>query len=580
VKENRNQWQEQLGGAKGSAPGTSGRGRPRSAVAVVAAVAATLGVVLAASAVSGAAATGGVAIPAIADAAVSGGDVSGLAGPAAAGSSPRVPKLAWRPCDGSFQCATARVPLDYRHPGGVKVSIALIRHLATDPAHRLGSLFVNTGGPSLQIDLFPQEIYPALPAAIEARYDIVTWDPRGFGHSTAVKCFPSDAAENAFFAGTPAFPAGAAQDAAYERTFARFGQLCGQRNGSLLDHDTSADVARDLDLLRQAAGDPVLNYLGISYGTGIGEVYANLFPGQVGHMLLDASLDPVTWSSFNEAPVSLRDGTAQAAASGMNGFLTLCGQASTSACAFSAGSPAATRAKWNTLLARLLRHPVTIGSPAQAVTYADVIAALPPLQTADWPQEAAMLQQAWTASGGTAAPATGTSPAGSGSPALRAGGSGSPTVPFAYNGVEQSLAVTCADSSNPRSPGAYPAIAKSAAARFGGFGALETWADEPCADWPGNGAQDRYTGPWNRPTAKPILVFGNTGDVAVNYKDSVAAARDLGDARLLTINQFGHTEALNPDTCATNYEVRYMLTGALPPAGTVCQADSTPFPAT
>jgi pimeloyl-ACP methyl ester carboxylesterase len=459
---------------------------------------------------------------------------------------------------------------------------------------------VNTGGPSLQVDLFPDQILPALPAAIEARYDIVTYDPRGFGHSTAIKCFPSDAAENAFFAGTPAFPVGAAQQAAYERTFARFDALCGQRNGSLLDHDTSADVARDMDLLRQAVHDPVLNYLGVSYGTGIGEVYANLFPGKVGHMLLDASLNPVIWSSEDQAlPVSLRDGMAQAAANGMNGFLTLCGQASTSGCAFSAGSPPATRAKWRTLLARLLRHPVTIGGPAQTITYADVIAALPPLQTADWQQEAAVLQQVWTASGSAPAPApaaTGSSPAasaGSGSPAVHAGsvatlaksgpasaaGSGSRTLPFAYNGEEQSVAVVCSDSANPRNAADYPAIAKSAAARFGGFGALATWADEPCAQWPGNGSRDRYTGAWNRPTANPVLVFGNNGDVAVNYMDSVAAARDLGDARLLTINQFGHTEALNPSTCATNYEASYMLTGALPPVGTVCQADTSPFPA-
>jgi len=509
-----------------------------------------------------------------------------------------VPELAWTPCDGNLQCAKARVPLDYRQPGGAKISIQLIRHLATDPAHRIGSLFVNAGGPLAQVDLFPDEVLPALPAAVEARYDVVTFDPRGFGHSTAIKCFPSGAAESAFFANTPVFPVGAAQQAAYERTFARFGALCGQRNGSLLDHDTSADVARDMDLLRQAVHDPVMNYLGVSYGTGIGEVYANLFPGKVGHMLLDASLDPVTWSSDDQAlPVPLRDGTAQAAAQGMTGFLTLCGQASTSGCAFSAGSPPATRAKWHALLDRLLQHPVTIGSPAQTITYASLIAALPPQQTADWQREAALLQQVWMASGSAPAPAAaGGSPAasaGSGSPAVRAGGvatpaesgpasaagSGSPTLPSAYTGEEQSAAVVCSDSSNPRNAAAYPAIAKSAAARFGGFGTLETWADEPCAQWPGNGSQDRYTGVWNRPTANPILVFGNTGDVAVNYKDSVAAARDLGDARLLTINQFGHTEALNPNTCATNYEVSYMLTGALPPVGAVCQADAPPFPA-
>ena len=519
-----------------------------------------------------------------------------------------VPKLAWKPCGGGMQCATARVPLAYRQPGGAKITIQLIRHLATDPAHRIGSLFINIGGPTQQVDVFPEEVYPAVPAAIRARYDIVTFDPRGFGHSTPIRCFSSEAAEAAFFAGTPfvsgtppfftgtpGFPVGAAQWAAYERTFARFDALCGQRNGPLLDHDTSADNARDMDLLRQAVHDPVLNYYGISYGTGLGEDYANLFPGKVGHMLLDASLDPVTWSSTDGTlPVQLRDGDGEAVAKGMTGFLTLCGQASTSSCAFSAGSPAATRAKWSTLLARLQRHPVTIGSPPQAVTYASVITAAPPGQAAQWPQEAAELQQDWIASG-TGTTAAGSSavaqaasgrgnPAGSGpapgsvSPAAAAGTS-SPALPPAYNGIEQLYALLCDDTSNPRNPGSYPAIARNAARSLGGFGPEEAWLDEPCAQWPGNGAQDRYTGPWNRPAAHPVLVFGNTGDPFVNYRDSVAAARDLGNARLLTINQFGHSEALNPDACATSYKVSYLLTGALPPAGTVCQADAPPFPA-
>lgn len=559
VTDNRNRLRDRAGGespagSRAGRFGRPGRGQRRAAFTVVAAGAAAFGAMLAVPASFG---PGRPGLAATSDAALSGGE------PARAAAS-GVPRLAWTSCDDGLQCATAQVPLNYRQPGGVKIRIQLIRHLATDRAHRIGSLFVNSGGPSPQVDVFTDEIYPALPAALRERYDIITFDPRGFGHSTAIRCFSSAAAENAFFAKLPAFPVGPAQEAAWERTFARLGALCGERNGRLLDHDTSADVARDMDLLRRAVGDPVMNYIGVSYGTGIGEVYANLFPGKVGHMLLDASLDPLTWSSSDGAlPVSLRDGTARAAAKGMNGFLTLCGQASTSACAFSAGSPAATRAKWNTLLDRLRRHQVTIGPPAQAITYADVIAASPPQQTAQWPQAAAELQLAWTASGkGTAG--TGTS---------------SSALPSAYNGAEQSLALKCADSSNPRSPRRYPAIARNAAVRFGGFGALQTWDDEPCAQWPGNGAHDRYTGPWNRPTANPVLVFGNTGDTAVSYRDSVAAARHLGDARLLTIDQFGHTEGLNPDTCAASYEVGYMLTGALPPAGTVCKADGPPFPA-
>jgi pimeloyl-ACP methyl ester carboxylesterase len=159
-------------------------------------------------------------------------------------------------------------PLNYRDPRGA-ISIALIRHLATGPARRLGSLFFTGGDPNEQIESFVAG-FGQFPAAIRARYDIITFDPRGFGSSTAVRCFPTAAAENQFLAGLPPFPVGARQDAAWEQTWARFDARCAERGGSLLDHDTTADVARDMNLLREAVGAPALNYIGLSYGTGLG----------------------------------------------------------------------------------------------------------------------------------------------------------------------------------------------------------------------------------------------------------------------------------------------------------------------
>ena len=178
-----------------------------------------------------------------------------------------VPVLHWRSCDGGFQCATARVPLSYRDPRGAMISIAVVRHLATDPARRAGTLFFNSGGPTQQIEDLVNG-FGQLPATLTARYDIITFDPRGFGYSTAVRCFPTMAAESKFlggmlFDGVPVFPVGARQDAAWVRTWARFDARCAQRNGSLLDHDTTADVARDMNLLREAVGAPVLNYIGL-----------------------------------------------------------------------------------------------------------------------------------------------------------------------------------------------------------------------------------------------------------------------------------------------------------------------------
>jgi pimeloyl-ACP methyl ester carboxylesterase len=501
---------------------------------------------------------------------------------AAGSATPPVPVLHWRSCDGRFQCATARVPLSYRDPRGATISIAVVRHLATDLARRIGTLFVNLGGPQEQIEPFVAG-FGGFPAAIAARYDIITFDPRGFGYCTAVRCFPTMAAESKFlgglsFGGVPVFPVGARQEAAAVRTWARFDARCARRNGSQLDHDTTADVARDMNLLRQAVGSPVLNYIGLSYGAGLSATYANLFPATTGRMVLDGNLNPVAWTHPDGVlPTFLRQGTDQASAAVMRAFLDLCGKTTTSACAFSARTPAATRAKWATLLRRLRRHPVTIGTPPQTYTYATAVTvqAVQLGTVSWWPSAASVLQQLWVASA-AGRPST---PA---SPATRAQASPPATAatapPAVYTGFEQLLAVICSDSPNPRDPAAYPAAARRAYTRSGAFGRQKTWFLVACADWPAAAAQDRYSGPWNRPTASTILLIGNTGDPETPYYGSVAMSRDLARARLLTVDEYGHTETSNPDTCATDYENRYLLTGALPPPRTVCKQHAAPFP--
>jgi pimeloyl-ACP methyl ester carboxylesterase len=542
-------------------------GLPAASTAMLAAAGRAAGRFPRPAAVSAAAVLLAAVLAPAAFSAVAAAPAAGGSGPAA----PPVPVLHWRSCYGGFQCATARVPLSYRDPRGAAISIAVVRHLATDPARRVGTLFFNAGGPAEQIEGFVTG-FGQLPAAFTARYDIITFDPRGFGYSTAVRCFPTMAAESkflggVFFGGLPVFPVGARQDAAWVRTWARFDARCAQRNGSLLDHDTTADVARDLNLLREAVGAPALNYLGVSYGTGLGATYANLFPGATGHMVLDANLNPVAWTRPDGVPTFLSQGTDQAAAASMRAFLDLCGKAATSACAFSAGTPAATRAKWATLLRRLCRHPVTIGSPPQTYTYADVVVSVPLATVSQWPAGARWLQQLWAASSAGRPPAAASVPVTAAS-----------VLPAVYTGWEQTLAVLCSDSPNPRDPAAYLAAGRRAYARSGAFGLEQPWKTEACADWPAAAAQDRYSGPWNRPTATTILILGNTGDPILPYQNSVAMSRDLAHARLLTVDGYGHSEAGNPSACATNYEIRYLLTGALPPPRTVCKENATPFP--
>ncbi len=517
---------------------------------------------------------------------------------------PTVPVLSWRPCDNGFECATAAVPLDYDDPGGRTIDIAVIRHAAADPARRIGSVFFNPGGPGGSGTVALPLFYTRFPQQVRDRFDVVSFDPRGVGDSTAVQCYPSLAAEQQALTGLPAaFPAGPAETQTWFRLYAAFGQACGDRQPGLLPHLSTANVAKDMDLLRQAVGDRRLNYIGVSYGTYLGATYANLFPRNVRALVLDGNIDPVaaTTGRGDEArrlAVTLRFHQDEGMATTLQAFENLCGAADAATCAFSAGSPAATRAKYMTLLQRLRAHPVTIG--AQTYTY-DVVVGLtgqllyatePTPGLPGWQGLAVFLQQLWTAgaeppgtSSPQAAPASATAPPlapapGNGLgplPPLRPSRAAAPAAPSApYTGLEQQFAITCSDTPNPRDPGSYPAQAAFAFNRSGDFGLWRTWAIEPCSTWPAMDA-DRYTGPWNRPTAGPILVVGNTIDPGTPYLNSLIMLRELNRARLLTVDGYGHSAFLNKSTCADAYQSAYLIDGALPPPGTICRQDRRPF---
>jgi pimeloyl-ACP methyl ester carboxylesterase len=506
---------------------------------------------------------------------------SGTAG--AAGAAGTVPPIAWHRCPpgsagrmaAGFLCATVAAPLDYRDPSGPKISLAVVEHVATGPG-RPGVIFFNPGGPSGPGTVQLPAWIGFWPKQLLREYDVVSWDPRGTGASTAVQCFPSAAAESAFLGKYALFPAGPGQQGGYIRRWREFGKICAISNGALLRHVSTADTARDLNLLRQALGQPKLNYLGISYGTFLGATYANLFPRRVGRMVLDGNVPPQAWTNTgrpNSAPSTyLRIGSDKAAAKALEAFLRICGQRSIQACAFSAGSPAATKAKWDALLARLGRAPITLGG--NAYTYAEVVTnvsfalsfvqpfstPVPGNNALGWSGAAQGLQQLWMARAGTAAARPGTPP----SAAQR------------YGGVEQGYAIQCNEAPSPPAS-AYPGLQRLVLRRSGAIGLPDLWTlDEPCATWPVRG-QDTYTGPWNARTS-PILVIGNTTDPFIPLRDAIAMTRQLANARLLVVRGYGHTAFLNPSTCAATYMTAYFQTGALPPKGTVCHQNLPPFP--
>ena len=508
--------------------------------------------------------------------------------PASAQGAPSIPVLQWTPCTGAdqagFECGAAQVPLDYANAAGPSINLSVVRHASTDPAQRIGTLFFNPGGPGGQGTKDLPDWISLFSPTMQARFDLISWDPRGIGDSTAVQCFANQNDEANFFDGVPqeAFPVGQVEKAAWLRRFAAFGRICLERNGALLSHTSTADTARDMDLLRQAVGERTLNYLGTSYGTFLGAVSANLFPNNVRAMILDGNLTPSLYTSDGDPNVelssALRFGTDQGISESLSAFLDLCGEAGPAKCTFSTGDVPGTRARFDTLLRRLKRAPIEIGGIT--FTYALLLKSLEgkffttrpePGGLSGWVGASSLLtvvSNAVTAVGASAPAPT------------AAAASSQPSLPLGaeqkYVSNWQSLTVECGDSPNPRPPAKFLALDRSAYALYGPIGVVDLWADEPCASWPVRAA-DQYVGPWNHPTPNPILLIGNTYDPSTPYKNSIGMAGELAKARVLTVDGYGHTVLLNPSRCAQRFEDDYLVNLSLLPEGTVCEQDQQPF---
>src|ERR1022692_2431302 len=207
----------------------------------------------------------------------------------------------WRACGGGnpgLQCASLRVPLDYSHPSGRKITPALSEVPATaPPSQRQGILLVNPGGPGGSGLAMAGFVAQGLSPAVAARYDIIGFDTRGVGASVpALHCDP------AFFARErPNYiPANAAAERVLIGRAKSYAADCEQKYGWLLPYMTTQKIPRDPDSLPAALGQQKISYFAYSYGTYIGQVYATLFPDRVRHMVLDSTVDPAgVWYADN-----------------------------------------------------------------------------------------------------------------------------------------------------------------------------------------------------------------------------------------------------------------------------------------
>lgn len=461
-------------------------------------------------------------------------------------------QVAWEPCSdsGSHQCATIEVPVDYTRPTGDTFELALRKVPALEPAQRIGSLFINPGGPGGSGIQYAQFASLVFSKELRSAYDIVGFDPRGIGDSDAVACL-TDAEIDALFAADPT------PDTAAERTrlLAAWGAAtdgCAKRGGDRVLHMSSTEVARDLDVMRALVGDPKLNYFGVSYGTFLGALYADLFPQRVGRFVLDSAVSP------NQTDLQKLGYDVQGFESSIAAFVDWC--VAQDDCALGT-DPAKAEQQIVDLLDRIDRTPLTTSKPGL------------PTVGEGWIGFAIFMclysEETW--------------------PTLNKGltqaieeGRGDALVSLAFSVVSRSskggyadssylhamIPVRCADW--PRTPDtpsfrtqreklqdAHPLWARLTGELF-----------DNCSEWPGEARKP--SGTKLGVGAAPILVIGNLRDPATPIGGTEQLAADLDSATLVTSDSDGHGAYYSGDSCVDGVVDDYLIQGTVPPARKAC----------
>lgn len=439
----------------------------------------------------------------------------------------------WQVC-GEALCAKVLAPLDWDDPASAAVELAVLKVPSADPTH--DPLFVNPGGPGAGGTDFALQFQPD---HWRGR-DVIGWDPRGTGNSTHVVCGTLEETDELFELDSS--PDDEAEDRALQDGYRGFAQQCREGSGKLLDHISSVDVARDMDLLRHLVGAEKLNFFGVSYGTYIGAMYATLFPSTSGRLILDGAVE-IT----DADPVFQIEGFERAF---VNWTEWCAGQ---EACALHGKSAEELQDQISEWLGSLDASPLDVGSRQLTQGLAATgIALFLYADDSAYRTLALVLQEAM---------------AGQGQALLEAadqlngrGADAYETIAFAFP------AMLCSDASD-EGIDAVPELAEEGWAKAPKLGRhmglsyqCETWTVDPLPLWKLD-AKD----------ADPILVVGSTGDSATPYEQAERMAGQLEPARLLTFDGPGHGAVTGPNECIGDAVAKFLDSGELPDEGTVCE---------
>jgi len=465
--------------------------------------------------------------------------------------------LSWSDCGDGFQCGTLTVPVDWGKPTGEAMGIALTRLPAAAPDQRIASLLVNFGGPGESGVDYLRRTYGRLPQTVRDRFDVVSFDPRGTGTSRPVDCVDDAILDQA--ATIAAVPTTPAQLDALHAFNAELAAGCTQRMGAYAGQVGTRNVARDLEAIRIALGDPKLHYLGYSYGTAIGAAHAQMFPAAVGRLVLDGPPD----YSISARDYAYRQ--AKGFMEALSGFLDWCHQ---SGCSLAAtGSP---RDLLNQLIARVDQQPLPASYTSNGITrdgeltsglLENGVLSLLYDRSRGWPLLADTLSEAVN---------TGTAPS------LLAYSDqylGRATDGRSNPLVEANAVISCVDRPSKSTPSSAAELAdvstfQSQLPPWGG-----SFATASCVGMPKPAKGDKLGNVRVRGTA-PILVIGTTGDPATPYVGAQALVQRIEGSALLTFDSVEHTAfGRGISTCVDDAVVAYLVDATLPPPGARCSPD-------
>jgi pimeloyl-ACP methyl ester carboxylesterase len=448
------------------------------------------------------------------------------------------PLAEWEPCGSGFDCATIAVPLDHDQPDGPTIDLALQRLPAGDADRRIGSVLVNPGGPGASGLSMASSL--VLLGSVMDRFDIVGFDPRGVGHSTALTC---NTHVQAIYDADPTMDDQA--DIDHFRTVSeQFVDECASEHADLLPHLGTVAVAHDLDRIRAAVGDEQLTYLGYSYGTSIGQQYARLYPTRVRAMVLDGVVDP------SESGLVAAEGQAEGFTNALDAYAADC---DADRCL---GDPALTVVDRVTAASEAAPipaagadRPATPGVVSLAVAYALYAELL-------WPQLTRALRDA---------------DAGNATGLVRLADSYLSREPDGSygNSAEVYFAVSCLDADWPRSFDEVPAAGAAAGDRYPRFGEALVNDYARCALWPVP-PQPLEPVPTDLEGLAPIVVVSTTGDPATPYESGVRIAEQIPDARLVTNVGDTHTVVGQGRSCIDDLVTDYFVDLVVPEDGVRC----------